>query len=110
MGGGLWVVGDGRWWQVAGGWGNVRPALRIVRIPSGSCSPRRWHGCGLCCDQLALFVLEATAALGHEPCFLFGDFNFDPLPAQALAMLAISGWVDVAAGLGPTTESGPGTV
>ena len=35
-----------------------------------------------------------------------GDFNFDPLPPLAAALLAVSGWVDLAEHLGPTTAPG----
>ena len=56
------------------------------------------------CTHLVRAMLEEAAAIGHEPCLILGDFNFDPLPPRAAAMLAMSGWADLAAGLGPTTR------
>ena len=33
-------------------------------------------------------ALAAAAELGHEPCFILGGFNQDPLPAQVAALMA----------------------
>ena len=53
------------------------------------------------CNAVTQAVLSVAASMGQEPCFLAGGFNFDPLPPLAAALLAVSGWVDLAAHLGP---------
>ena len=60
------------------------------------------------CVSLVTAALQADSEIGHQPCFLLGDFNQDPLPPQASALLAVAGWVDLAEGLGLTTEPGFG--
>ena len=59
-------------------------------------------------DAFVAAALSSAAELGHEPCFILGDSNQDPLPAQAAALVAVSGWVDLGEGLGRTTAPGFG--
>ena len=60
------------------------------------------------CVSLVTAALQAASEIGHQPCFLLGDFNQDPLPPQASALLAVAGWVGLAEGLGLTTAPGFG--
>ena len=63
---------------------------------------------GNACDALVKLALQRAAEIGQVPCMLAGDFNQDPLPSLSAAALALAGWRDLAADLGPTTRPGGG--
>ena len=58
------------------------------------------------CLSLVASAMGHAAELGQVPVFFVGDFNQDPLPVLAEAELALSGWRDLAAGLGATSAGG----
>ena len=77
--------------------------LFSVYVPAGGSSAS-----AKLCNSVSQAVLSEAAAIGQQPCLLARDFNFDPLPPLAAALLAVSGWVDMAEHLGPTTAPGEG--
>ena len=57
---------------------------------------------------LVMSALAWTAEQGALPVFICGDFNHAPLPSSAAGPLAVAGFRDLTAGLGPTTRPSHG--